>query len=86
MHCILFSDFKCKELVFAGDGKKIGYPVDIEFDRDCGQIVNILVSCGGFCLPAFCKKNLIRIPWCEIDCIGEDIIWVHGCFKKDRWK
>ena len=70
---ISFECLKDKEVIVACSGKKLGYPKDLLIDCSCGKIC-ALVLCGrGFSL--FGKSNR-RIPWCEVERIGEDVIWV----------
>lgn len=63
------------EVVNVCTGEKIGYPCDFEFDLECGQILSLIVPiCEGFSL--FSKQRDCVIPWCKIECIGEDTILV----------
>ena len=62
------------EVIDLCGGERLGYPCDFEIDLDNGRIVSLIVtSCdGGF----FSKREEIVIPWCKIECIGEDAILV----------
>ena len=77
MKRFLFSELCKKEVICDGDGKKLGYPSDVELDK-CGSIQHLIVPCrGGLWL--FSSRGHIRIPWCDVIRIGIDVIWVCGC-------
>ena len=71
---MLFSEFKCKEVINIKDCRRLGKVSDFEFDQCTGQIKKIMI-------PANCNK------WCnffsdepdynEICQIGPDIILVN---------
>ncbi len=69
-------NFREKEVVNLADGKRLGFVCEVEFDICSGKITAIIIKCeGGF----FSKgKRDIRIPWCNIEKIGEDIILVRA--------
>ncbi len=62
---------KEKEVIVSCTGKKLGFPKDFIIGCDCGQI-EALVLCGR----GLFHRNEARIPWCDVEKIGEDIIWV----------
>ena len=64
------------EVINLCGGERLGYPCELEIDVDDGRILSFTVpkSGGGFSL--FGKKDEITIPWCKIECIGEDAILV----------
>lgn len=69
---LTFEDLTSKEVVVSCSGRKLGFPKDLII-TDCGR-VEALVLCGkGF---SFFQKGQLRIPWCDVERIGEDIIWV----------
>jgi len=70
---ISFECLKEKEVIVACSGKKLGYPKDLLFDCACGKLEALVLCCKGLSL--FGKKER-RIPWCEVERIGEDVIWV----------
>lgn len=73
-----------KEIICTQDGRKLGYPTDIQIDCKCGQIINIIVP-DKSAFSIFKGKDCIKIPWCDVERIGEDVIWVCGCYdRKDR--
>lgn len=57
------------------DGTSLGYVTDIELDMYEGRIVALIV--GDCTLLGISKEEVIRIPWCKIKCIGEDVILVE---------
>ncbi len=70
------SDFRSKEVINLSDGEKLGFVCDMEIDKHTGHIRTII-------LPAkekqkfFSKTQGIKIPWENIDKIGDDIIFVR---------
>ncbi len=62
------------EVINLCGGERLGYPCDFEIDIDDGKIISLIVSCceGGF----LAKSEERIIPWCRIECIGEDAILV----------
>ena len=68
------------EVINLCDGEKLGYICDLEIDLDDARILAVVVerSCTGFSL--FSEKERYLIPWCYIQCIGEDTVLV----KLDR--
>lgn len=73
-----------KELICMEDGRKLGYPTDVEIDCKRGQIIYLIVP-NKSAFSFLGGKDCIKIPWCDVERIGEDVIWVCGCFdRKDR--
>lgn len=64
---------KEKEVIVVSTGRKLGYPKDLIIDCSCGR-VEALILCGrgGF----FFQKEQLRIPWCDVERIGEDVLWI----------
>ena len=63
------------EVINLCGGEKLGYPCDFEVDLDNARLISIIVSGSGG-IPFFTKKEEYVIPWCNIECIGEDAILV----------
>lgn len=64
-----------KSVINVCDGVDLGFVTDIEFEICEGKIVALIVGdCSPLGLP---KGEAIRIPWCKIQCIGEDVILVN---------
>lgn len=76
MKRISTEDLRELEVVNVCTGEKIGYPCDFEFDLEEGRILALTVPiCDSFVL--FGKREKCIIPWCKIECIGEDTILVR---------
>lgn len=75
MRRICASDLEKREVINLCTGQKIGYICDYELDVDCGQILAIIVSSDSG-IPFLSKKDEYAIPWCKIECIGEDTILI----------
>ncbi len=73
---MLFSEFKCKDVINIRDCKRLGKVEDLEFDECSGCIRKIIVpGCGG--LFSFLRSEPdIVIPYKDIRQIGPDIILV----------
>ena len=69
-------DLRTKEVINLCDGSRMGCPTDFEFDACDGKITALIISVqGGFLGLSHCKDLII--PWCKIECIGEDAILVR---------
>jgi YlmC/YmxH family sporulation protein len=69
-------ELKNKEVINLCDGTRLGFVTDVEIDLDNGVVVSILVP-GDSRLFSFGKCDLIRILWCDIERIGDDVILVR---------
>ena len=68
-------ELRQKEVINLCDGARLGYVCDFEIDICDGRICSLIVPRGtGFL--GLGKNADIVIPWCRIDCIGEDAILV----------
>ena len=80
-------ELRSKEVINLCDGTRLGCPSDFEFCVSDGKITAIIIEGqGGFL--GFGRCNDIVIPWCKIECVGEDAILVrlsHAecCFTDD---
>ena len=63
------------EVINLCDGAKLGYPCDFEINVADGCIVAIYVPKETKWLN-LCKPEEYRIPWCHIECFGEETILV----------
>lgn len=57
-------------------GECLGYPCDFEIDLDDGRILALTVTKSGKGFSLFAEKEEYLIPWCRIECVGEDAILV----------
>ena len=75
MRKISTADIKEHEIINLCGGERLGYPTDFEFDLDDGKILSIIAT---QCDKAFGfgKREEYIIPWCRIECFGEDTILV----------
>ena len=74
MRKISTAELKEREVINLCGGERLGYPCEFEIDLDDGRIIAFTVENGGMAL--FGKKQEYLIPWCKIECIGEDAILV----------
>lgn len=74
----LFSDLRTKEVIHVGDGERLGFVSDIEFDAVSGRIVSISVPGAYKVLGMFGKEPDKKIPWENIKKIGDDLIIVEN--------
>lgn len=75
MRKISTDDLRQKEIINLCDGAKLGYACDFEFDAVDGHICALIVPRGAGFL-GFSRECDLVIPWCKIECIGEDAILV----------
>ncbi|MBO5274931.1 MAG: YlmC/YmxH family sporulation protein [Clostridia bacterium] len=75
MSCSL-NDLRDKEVVNVCDGRRLGYVCDLEIDLDCGKICAIIVP-GDNRFFGLGRGSDCRIPWENIERIGDDIIIVN---------
>ena len=68
-------ELKEKEVINVCDGRKLGYICDLTVDTCTGRIISIIVP-GDMKVFSFKKPDLISIPWCNIERIGDDTILV----------
>lgn len=66
------------EIVNSCDGSKLGCASDFEFEveGDCTKVTALIIRGSGGFFGLGCEDDL-RIPWCHVQCIGEDIILVR---------
>jgi YlmC/YmxH family sporulation protein len=69
-------DLRDKDVINLCDGSRLGCPSDFEINVCDGRITAIIIEGqGGFL--GFGQSTDIIIPWCKIECIGEDAILVR---------
>lgn len=78
-NCCTLYDLRKLEVINVCNGTKLGCVADLEFDLCLGTIHAILVPKKTEINDLFCKKDkrFIRISWCSIERIGDDIILVR---------
>ena len=76
MEIISTAELRKKEIINLCDGTRLGYSCDFEFDRCTAQITGIILEgTSGFLGLGGGDGEVI--PWCKIECIGEDTILVN---------
>jgi YlmC/YmxH family sporulation protein len=75
MREITTTDLCAMEVINLCDGGRLGYPSALELCAEDGKITALIIprDCGFL---GFGKSERYRIPWCRIECIGEDAILV----------
>ena len=76
MNIISTDELRQKEIINLCDGARLGYACDFEFDTCTAQIVALVVEKNGGFL-GLAGGDSFHIPWCKIECIGEDTILVR---------
>ena len=84
-------ELRKKEIINLCDGTRLGYACDFEFNKCTAQITALIVDQNNGFL-GLCSSDKLLIPWCKIECIGEDTILVRlssneyqtCCSKKKR--
>ena len=78
------------EVINLCGGERLGYPCELEIEIDDGRSIAMTVR-DREGLAFFSKKEEYIIPWCKIECIGEDAILVRipenelaSCFCDDK--
>ena len=66
-----------KEIINLCDGSRLGFATDFEFDPKCATLTSLMVPRQGGGFLGFGKTEYLFIPWCKIECIGEDTILVR---------
>lgn len=75
MREITTTDLFCMEVINLCDGGKLGYPSALELCAEDGRVTALIIPReSGFW--GLGKTEQYRIPWCRIECIGEDTVLV----------
>ena len=75
MDIISTEELRTKEIINLCDGARLGYACDFEFNKCTAEIVGLIVEKSGGFLWLGAGESVL-IPWCKIECIGEDTILV----------
>lgn len=76
MEIISTNDLRNKEIINLCDGGRLGFACDFEFNKCTAEIVGLILEQeSGFL--GLGRGERIVIPWCKIQCIGEDTILVN---------
>ena len=69
------SELREMEVINLCDGARLGYACDFEFDKCDGRILSLIIP-GEKGILGGRKSGDIIIPWCKIECFGEDTVLV----------
>ena len=69
------SELQNMEVINLCDGGKLGYPSALEFCAEDGKVTALIIPRDSGFL-GLGKTERYRIPWCRIECIGEDTVLV----------
>ena len=75
------ADLRKKEIINLCDGSRLGCATDFEFDK-CTAVITGLVLRNESGFLGLGAGDRAVIPWCKIECIGEDTILVR--FQSDE--
>lgn len=75
--CCRLVEMREKQVVCIKDGTILGYVSDIELDTSSGRLTYIIVYGQRRAFGLFGRDNDCRIPWENIQVIGEDSILVN---------
>ena len=81
MNIISTADLRKKEIINLCDGARLGCACDFEFDKCSTIITGLILRCDNGFLGIGSGERVV-IPWCNIECIGEDTILVR--FQSDE--
>lgn len=70
------ADLRAKEVINIRDGLRLGFPVDIEMDRETGRVVALVVMASGRPGGLFGRGHEYVVPWEKIRRIGDDLVMV----------
>ncbi len=75
MRQITTEELQKMEVINLCDGGRLGYPTGVELCVEDGRVTALVIPCAKG-LALFGKREAYRIPWCRVECIGEDAILV----------
>ena len=81
MSIITTSDLRKKEIINMCDGARLGCASDFEFET-CTAVITGLILKNNSGFLGLGSMDKVVIPWCKIECIGEDTILVR--FSSDE--
>ena len=84
-------DFRCKDVVCAGDGTCLGSVNDVELDLQSARLTAVVIYGRPRLFGLLGREEDLVIPWERIQLIGEDIILVQGpcpvpCPRPSLWE
>ena len=70
------ADLRCLEIINLCDGARLGYATDFEFDKESERVLALVIR-GSLGFFGIGKCDDLVIPWCMVECIGEETILVR---------
>ena len=77
MRIIGTREFRSLEVINLCGGERLGFPCELELDVDSARVISFTVNIDDGQFSFFGQKEEYVIPWCKIECIGEDAILVR---------
>ena len=70
------------EVINLCTGERLGFPCEFQIDIECARVIALSVypESSGFCF--WGERDEYIIPWCKIECIGEDEILVKLTYEE----
>ena len=76
MRLMSTEELRSLEVINLCGGEILGFPCELEFDISCAKIISFTVTACERHFSLFSEREEYVIPWCKIECIGEDAILV----------
>ncbi len=76
MRLMSTEELRCLEVINLCGGERLGFPCELEIDVECAKVISFTVVPESRGFSFFGEKDEYVIPWCKIECIGEDAILV----------
>ena len=76
MRVMSTEELRCLEVINLCGGERLGFPLELEIDLECAKVISFTVIPQNRGFAFFGEKDEYIIPWCKIECIGEDAILV----------
>ncbi len=77
MQCCTVTQLRDKEVISTKNGCRVGYVTDVEINRKEGKLCALLIYQSRPKGALFAKPEPLRIPWEDIEIIGDDTILVR---------
>ncbi len=77
MQCCTVTQLRDKEVISTKNGCRVGFVSDVEIDRKEGRLCALLIEQSRPRGALFAKPEPLRIPWSDIEIIGDDTILVR---------
>lgn len=70
------SELQRKDIINLNNGKKVGRIIDVELNRETGQMQNIIIETSKVFRSMFSNEKDVSIKFDQIKKLGEDVILV----------